>query len=88
MARPTGSKDKKQRYRGWTYQQLKILKENYYKKSNKELSECLNKSIAVIRKTAEEMGLQKKGIISFIRYSFEEFIKEYQNIAGVYCIWR
>lgn len=84
--RPSGSKDKNVRTRGWSCADLKFLRENYSEKSLSVLSKYLNKSISNIRKTAEECKLKKKGIPGIYRFLFDDFINSYENVMGVYCI--
>jgi hypothetical protein len=60
MARPIGVKNKVRSTRGWTEEQLKQLVENYYQRTDVELSVGLKKSVRQLRVQARKLGLKPK----------------------------
>ena len=58
--RPTGSRDKTPRIRGWNQQQISILHKDYYNLTMEELSKKIQKSIRQIQLYARKIGLKKK----------------------------
>lgn len=82
-----GSKDKKKRKNkvlGWTSADVNYLSEHYYKQTNKELCNNLNRSKSCIRTKARELGLIKPSYITDIDKI--DALKNKCGVYGIYCI--